>query len=121
MRRKYALKLDSVYVPSRWKVLVVMSLLPPNELPKTINKPFVAHEGELVADLRQLELKLKNQHWYNRRPKYYQADFTLQIFVGTWNLLKFQIMSENGSIIPVENPYIPMMWGVPVEKQQDAN
>ena len=60
---------------------------------------------EFVLD--QNDLKLKNRHWYQFRPKYYRAEYEVRAIIGTG--LKFQIWGRNG-LKSKDHDEIEVLW-----------
>jgi hypothetical protein len=45
--------------------------------------------------LKSQDLKLKNRHWYNTKPRYYRAEFNVRVLILAASL-KFEIVGKDG-------------------------
>ncbi|KAK2801616.1 hypothetical protein FQN50_007677 [Emmonsiellopsis sp. PD_5] len=96
MTKYFHQKVHPLRVDDPWQVQVVMSTLPPEQLPKSI-----AYEGaERVCEIDIFtdgaEKKLKNNRWYHRsRPPYYMIKLQVRVVVGAADL-RFELWDKHG-------------------------
>ena len=86
-----------------WKAQIVMSMLPPSQLPSSMKAD---HDVTLICnievEMRSVEKKLVNKHWYNFRPAYFQANIIVKIIVGSAGL-QFELWNKSGGRIQTRN------------------
>ncbi len=90
-----------------WNTQVVMSTLPADLLPTSLNKSGAQRVCKVESSLPQ-DLKLKNRHWYNAGPQYLRAEFDMQVLIGPADL-RFQTLSKDG-IISRDHAAINVEW-----------
>lgn len=71
-----------------------MSTLPAHMLPTSLNKPGARRLCQVKSRL-PADIKLKNAKWYQRSDPYYQAEFDVQVLVGSADL-KFRTLDKRG-------------------------
>ncbi|GIZ49319.1 hypothetical protein CKM354_001235100 [Cercospora kikuchii] len=77
-----------------WRTKIVMSALPPAQLPRSAKHPGVKQVCEIETVLDLCDMSLKNDKWYNLRKMYHYAEFDVKLFVGTG--LHFEIWGQQG-------------------------
>lgn len=78
-----------------WATQVVMSFLPANQLPRSLKKDGARAVCAVESILKSQDLKLKNRHWYNTKPRYYRAEFNVRVLILAASL-RFEIMGKDG-------------------------
>lgn len=86
-------------------------------LPRNTKHPGVQGICTLKVNNEVLEKKLKNEHWYSRRPKYFRAKFDLKVRIEP-DGLEFQLFSKSGKHIQSSN-LIEVEWE-PLEASVEA-
>lgn len=79
-----------------WVTQVVMSNLPANILPTSLNKPGAFRLCEVKSRL-PIEMKTKNSKWYKKADQYSRAEFDVQVLIGAADL-KFQTLDKYGQL-----------------------
>ncbi|OQV00389.1 hypothetical protein CLAIMM_05890 [Cladophialophora immunda] len=94
IKQRYSMKIQpgSEHVP--WQSQIVMSSLPPEQLPSSLNNSGAQLVCKVESQLPQ-DMKRKNRHWYNVGPEYLRADFDMQVLIGPADL-KFQTLGRDG-------------------------
>jgi len=108
VKTHYRLKRDPGSEKEAVKTEIVMSTLPAESLPRSMQQEGAKHVCKVEATLTDQDMKLKNRHWYNSGPKHYRAEFDLQVLVGAADL-KFQIKNKDG-VISQKHEDIPVKW-----------
>ncbi len=93
-KHRYRIKLAMGKETDPWKTSIVMSTLPANQLPRSLQhdgtKPVCAVETVLSPS----DMKRKNRHWYNLGKEYNRADFEIRLLAEAG--LKFEIWGKSG-------------------------
>lgn len=93
---------------------VVSSALPVSQLPTSMRMEGVKPVCGVESVLNERDMKLKNRHWYQFRPKYYRAQFDVRVIVGAADL-KFQLVGLDG-IVSKDHEEIQVEWTVPTRE-----
>jgi len=103
-----------------WKTQVVMSMLSKEQLPRSLKHDGAKVLCEVESVLNDVEMKPKNQHWYNRKDKYLRANFDVKVILGAADL-KFQLWSKGGRICSRDHDTIDVKWDPPekVSERED--
>lgn len=115
VKQHYSLKVPLGREHLLWNTQVVMSTLPADLLPTSLNKSGAQHVCKVESSLPQ-DLKLKNRHWYSAGPQYLRAEFDMRVLIGPADL-KFQTLSKDG-IISRDHAAINVQWS---PSSKDAN
>ncbi|THC90325.1 hypothetical protein EYZ11_010204 [Aspergillus tanneri] len=75
------------------KVHVVMSILPPDKLPKSMRQKGVQLVCSLDILTEDVEKKLKNRHWYSIKPAFWRTIFDVKVF--SWLRRPYSILSSS--------------------------
>lgn len=78
-----------------WATQVVMSSLPANQLPRSLKRDGARAVCAVESLLKSQDLKLKNRHWYNMKPRYYRAEFNVRVLILAASL-RFEIVGKDG-------------------------
>jgi hypothetical protein len=95
-----------------------MSALPVHSLPTSMRRDGATTVCALESVPDYWDLKLKNRHWYNFKPKYYRAEFDVQVLVGSADL-KFQVLGRNGALSK-KHEDISVRWTNSTKQQEPA-
>ena len=101
-----------------WKAQIVMTSVPADQLPQGTSSEDVKTVCAVESTLQDVELKLKNRHWYNRGEKYWRAKFDVKVVLGPADL-KFQLWSKGGRIMSRDHEVIAVKWDPPKETVGD--
>jgi hypothetical protein len=66
---------------------------------------------EVNATLDEIDMKVKNRHWYNRGPRYLRAEFDVKTLIGPADL-GFQVWTKNG-VCNTDHDSIDVKWDPP--------
>lgn len=99
-----------------WAAEIVMSTLPIDQLPKSMNKAGAQRVCKVESKL-PVTMKRKNRHWYNGGPQYLRAEFDMQVLIGPADL-KFQTLSKGG-VISKDHEGIDVQWAASGERESD--
>ncbi len=108
IKHDYKLKLQPTEIDKPWKTQIVMSTLPVDQLPKSLQGPGAKHVCAVESVLSSDDMKEKNRHWYNSGPKWYRAQFAMQVIIGAADL-KFQIVGKDGVVSKSHNE-VAVQW-----------
>src|SRR5436190_17208288 len=92
-----------------WNAQIVMSNLPAHQLPRSMSRGGAKLVCAVDAVLGDVELKVKNRHWYNTGERYLRARFDVKVILGSADL-KFQLWSKGGRIISRDHEVIAVKW-----------
>ncbi|KAL2847805.1 hypothetical protein BJY01DRAFT_234186 [Aspergillus pseudoustus] len=101
-----------------WKVHIVMSANPVEQLPQSTSRAGAQHVCSLDINTDSVERKLKNKHWYSMRPKYWRATFDVRVVVGAADLT-FQLWSKDQRVRSSNHEPIKVQW-MPSGEHDDA-
>ncbi|OJD32669.1 actin-like atpase domain-containing protein [Diplodia corticola] len=97
VRYKYRVKRDLGAETLPWRATVVMSQLPPNQLPRSLKAYGVTPVCVLHASLMASEVHRKNRRWYAWAREHWSAELELRVFVGPADL-RFELWGQNGPL-----------------------
>jgi hypothetical protein len=118
VKQHYSLKVQPGLEHLPWMTQIVMSTLPAQLLPTSLNKEGAQRVCKVESLLPQ-DLKLKNRRWYNAGPQYLRAEFDMQVLIGPADL-KFQNLSKDG-IISRDHAAIEVEWASSVKDAGQPN
>ncbi len=95
-----------------WKIQVVMSTVPSEHLPRSMKHDGAKTLCDVESVLNDVDMKLKNRHWYNRGEKYVRAEFDVKVILGAADL-KFQLWSKGGKVCSRDHDAIEIKWDPP--------
>ena len=103
-----------------WQTHVVMSTVPSDQLPSSLNQDGARRlcDVESVLKDRGVEMKLKNRHWYQRGEKYLRAKFDIKVILGAADL-KFQLQSKTKDVLSKDHDEIQVKWELPRQNSAD--
>ena len=112
--KPYCLKIAPGHERDPWKTNIIMSTLPRNQLPGSLNQEGVQVLCEVESNLRDsaVERKLKNRHWWNYREKYLRVQFDVNVIIGAADL-QFQLQSRDKRVLSVGHSAIRVDWEAP--------
>ncbi|KAJ5930551.1 hypothetical protein N7466_006044 [Penicillium verhagenii] len=109
LAKSFQLKMDKGRENDPWKVSVVMSTLPPDELPSSLSHRGVQRVCDLDISTEKVDKKLKNRHWYNTKPTFWRTVFDVKVVVGPADL-SFQLWSRDRMIRSTGHDAIAVKW-----------
>jgi len=68
--------------------------------------------------IKDKDMKLKNRHWYNSKPKYFRAEFSVKVLISQASL-KFEVVGKDGIISATHND-IKVEWMMSADERDDA-
>lgn len=107
VKQHYSLKIPKGAETAPWITNVVMSTLPADRLPTSLNKPGARRLCQVKSRL-PADIKLKNSKWYHKSDPYYQAEFDVQVLIGSADL-KFRTLDKRG-VLSQEHSAIDVDW-----------
>ena len=112
--KPYVMKIKPGKEDRLWQTHVVMSTMPSDQLPSSLNQDGVSRlcDVESVLKDKGVDMKLKNRHWYNRGEKYLRAKFDIKVILGAADL-KFQLQSKTKNILSKDHDAIQVKWELP--------
>ncbi|KAH1712501.1 hypothetical protein KXX25_009033 [Aspergillus fumigatus] len=84
--KEFQLKLEPGREVETFQVHIVMSHYPPALLPKSMSHKGVERVCTLHISTEGVDKKLKNRHWYNRKPVFWKGTFSVKVVVGPADL-----------------------------------
>ena len=93
-----------------WAAKIVMSDFPAERLPQSLKYEGARIICRVATVLPRHELKLKNRHWYQMRPKYLRSDFYVKLILGVAEL-KFEVIGKDGVTCSRNHDAIEVAWG----------
>lgn len=108
VKQHYSLKVPPGQEHLPWKTQIVMSTLPAEQLPSSLNKPGVRGMCKVKSRLPP-DMKMKNRHWYNAGSQYLKAEFDMQVIIGPADL-KFQTLSSKDGVLSQTHDNIDVEW-----------
>lgn len=108
IRHHYHMKLNPGSEGMPWRTQIVRSSLPPKDLPPSMHRDGWRAVCQVEAGLNTRDMKLKNRHWYNCKPKYWLADFDVKVIVGSADL-RFEMSGKDG-VISKTHEQIAVQW-----------
>jgi hypothetical protein len=109
IRKEFQLKMDTGRETGPWKVQIVMSTLTPERLPSSLSQSGVDLVCSLEIATESVDKKLKNRHWYSRKPAFWRTKFDVKVVVGPADL-SFQLWSKDRRIRSKKHDPIAVKW-----------
>ena len=113
INKHYSMKIQPGQEHLPWSAEIVMSTLPIDQLPTSMNKAGAQRVCKVESGLPH-DMKLKNRHWYSPGQQYLRAEFDMQVLVGAADL-KFQTLSRGG-VISKDHKSIEVQWASSAER-----
>ncbi|GIJ87125.1 hypothetical protein Asppvi_006029 [Aspergillus pseudoviridinutans] len=107
--KEFQLKLEPGREAETFQVHIVMSMYPPTLLPKSMSHKGVERVCTLHISTEGVDKKLKNRHWYSRKPVFWKGTFSVRVVVGPADLA-FQLWSKDQRIRSSSHPPIAVKW-----------
>lgn len=120
--KPYVMKIKPGKEDKLWQTHVVMSTVPSDQLPSSLNHDGASRLCDVESMLkdRGVEMKLKNRHWYQRGEKYLRAKFDIKVILGAADL-KFQLQSKTNNVLSKDHDAIQVKWEVPKLNPMDEH
>ncbi|RHZ63243.1 Hsp70 family protein [Aspergillus thermomutatus] len=109
LTKEFQLKLEPGREAETFQVHIVMSMYPPTQLPRSMSHKGIERVCTLHISTEGVEKKLKNRHWYNRKPVFWKGTFNVRVVVGPADLA-FQLWSKDQRIRSSSHPPIAVKW-----------
>ncbi|KAM0795114.1 hypothetical protein BDR22DRAFT_814045 [Usnea florida] len=111
--KPYTLKVKPGHDQARWQTHVVICGLPREQLPTNIGQNDVGRLCDINACLKgkNIEVKEKNRHWYNRGERYMRVNFNIRVILGAAEI-KFYIESKGDrkEVLSEDHDPIEVIW-----------
>ena len=111
--KPYTLKVKPGHYQARWQTHVVMCGLPREQLPTNIGQNDVGHLCDISSSLKgkNVDIKEKNGHWYNRGERYMRVNFNIRVILGAAEV-KFCMESKGvrKEILSEDHDSIQVIW-----------
>lgn len=121
--KPYLLKFDPDKGKKLWQSQIVTSELPEWQLPKSMRhgRDQVRTVCNVDALLDDINMKVKNRHWYSRGKRYLRAAFDVRVVIGHADL-SFRILDKTGKNLSRDDSTISVSWGPPqIQKAASEN
>ena len=107
-----------------WRNQIIMSNNPRDKLPSNLRQDGAKRlcAIESVLKDKDVEMKLKNRHWYSQREKYLRFKFDVKVILGAADL-KFQLQTKDKKVISSDHETITVKWEAPSQaspEERDA-
>ncbi|PLB51203.1 actin-like ATPase domain-containing protein [Aspergillus steynii IBT 23096] len=103
-----------------WVAQIVMSTLPPGQIPQSMSHPGASLICNIEVDMTSVDRKSQNHRWYHRNQAHFLASFTIRMVVGP-NDLEFELWNKSGGRIRSHNrDPITVKWNPPVEAEDGS-
>ncbi|KAK2883393.1 hypothetical protein FQN49_000033 [Arthroderma sp. PD_2] len=93
--KRFQKKLDPMELDRPWKVKFVMSIVPPQELPRSMSHGDVKTVCEIDIFMDGVDKKPKNHRWYNFKSPYWMTKVIVKVVLGPADL-QFQLWNKDG-------------------------
>ncbi|KAF5855679.1 hypothetical protein ETB97_008614 [Aspergillus alliaceus] len=107
--KEFQFKADPGQESELRQVRVVMSILPPNRLPRSMSQGGLQVVCSLDIETDDVDKKLKNGHWYSLKPAFWRTVFDVKVVVGPADL-SFQLWSKDRRIRGSKHEPITVKW-----------
>ncbi|CAI7625480.1 unnamed protein product [Penicillium manginii] len=109
LTKQFQLKMNPGQESQPWKVHIVMSSLPPEQLPQSLRQKGAHSVCHLDIITEGVDRKLKNRHWYSMKPTFWRTVFDVKVVVGPADL-SFQLWSKDKRIRSTSHEPIAVKW-----------
>lgn len=109
--KPYVMKMDPGKEGRLWQTHVVISTVPREQLPRSLNQDGAKRLCDVEAVLKDtgVEMKRKNRHWYSRGNQYLRARFNIKVIVGAADI-KFQLQTKDQKVFSNDHDTIEVRW-----------
>lgn len=109
--KPYSLKVRPGHYDAKWQTHVVMCGLPREQLPTNISRSEVSRLCDITSSLKgkDVDMKEKNRHWYNRGERYMRVNFNIRVILGPADV-KFRMESKGREVLSEEHDTIQVLW-----------
>lgn len=109
--KPYTLKVKPGHYQAKWQTHVVMCGLPREQLPTNISQSEVSRLCDINSSLKgkDIEMKEKNRHWYNRGERYMRVNFNIRVILGPADV-KFRMESKGREVLSEDHDSIQVIW-----------
>jgi hypothetical protein len=109
LKQQFQLKMNQGEENNPWKVQIVMSSLPSDQLPQSLSQKGAHRVCDLDISIEDVDKKLKNRHWYNMSPAWWRTTFDVQVVIGPADL-SFQLWSKDKRVRSNKHEPIAVKW-----------
>ncbi|OKP09724.1 hypothetical protein PENSUB_4995 [Penicillium subrubescens] len=109
LTKQFQLKIDPGRESEPWRVSIVMSTLPPDQIPHNLSSKGAQRICDLDISTDSVDKKLKNRHWYSMKPAFWRSTFDVRVVVGPADL-SFQLWSRDKRIQASKHEPIAVNW-----------
>ena len=119
--KPYTLKVRPGHHQAKWTTHVVMCGLPREQLPTNIGQGEVSRLCDISSSLKgkDVDMKVKNRHWYNRGERYMRVNFNIRVILGPADV-KFRMESKERDVLSEDHDSIQVFWE-PVSEQSSGS
>ena len=111
--KPYTLKVKSGHYQAKWQTHVVMCGLPREQLPTNMGQSDVGRLCDISSSLqgKDVDMKEKNRHWYNRGERYMRVNFNIRVILGAADV-KFRMESKGvrKEVLSEDHDSIKVIW-----------
>ena len=109
--KPYTLKIRPRDYQAKWQTHVVMCELPREQLPTNFSQSEVIRLCDVSSSLtgKDVDIKEKNRHWYNRGERYMRVDFNLRVILGAADV-RFRMESKSRDVLSEDHDSIQVIW-----------
>jgi hypothetical protein len=111
-------KLDPGQERMPWSCQILMSTNPATQLPQSLRGQGAKAVCAVQSLMNDKDMKLKNRHWYNRKPRYFRAEFSVRVLVGQASL-KFEVVGKDG-VVSTGSEDIKVQWMMSTSEDDEA-
>ncbi|EKG18078.1 hypothetical protein MPH_04768 [Macrophomina phaseolina MS6] len=124
IRHPYRLKRALGTERAPWRTQIVMSALPPDQLPSSLKQQkgqphSVSSVCTIESSLEHADMQRKNARWYHWAREYWLAEFEMRILLGPADL-RFQLWGKDGQRLDREERDVAVEWEV-VERRRTVD
>ena len=109
--KPYSLKVKPGHYKAKWQTHVVMCGLPREHLPTNFAQSEVSRLCDIKSSLegKDVDMKEKNRHWYNRGERYLRVNFNIRVILGPADV-KFRMESKGREVLSDDHDSIQVIW-----------
>ena len=114
--RPFTLKMKPGTEETPWTTNIVMSTNSRDRLPTNTYQDGATRVCDVSSVLkgRNIEMKMKNRHWWNTGERYLRLRFDIKVVLGPADL-KFVLQSKDRQVLNEDHRAIEVVWEVPIQ------
>ncbi|KAH8429465.1 uncharacterized protein LDX57_007127 [Aspergillus melleus] len=114
--KEFRRKIYPQHMAKPWVAQIVMSTLPPAQVPQSMSHPGASLICNIEVDMTSVDRKPQNHRWYHRNPPHFLASFTIKMVIGPTDL-EFELWNKSGGRIRSQNrDPITVTWTAPAQE-----